>query len=488
MRLALARLPGTEVQVVWTFHHLLLDGWSVFHVLTDVFAAHAALATGHPPDPARPAARPPFRNYLHWLARQDHAQAETYWRHTLTGLDNPASLPYDRLPAEAHRAGSSATVRVTLPAGQSARLRAVAQRHGLTLNTLMQGTWALLLSRYTGQRDVVFGATVSGRPADLADVESMAGIFINTLPAHVQVDPRQRLISWLRDLQVQQSESRRFGFVSLAQLQAWCDRPGGASLFDSIFIFEDYPIDGQAAEAHGLRLRDLHAREITNYPLSVTAYPGEQLSVVLGYDPALFDAMTVERMAAHLEVLLGVMAGDPDVRLGEVDVLPEVERCRVLGEWNETGRAVVPVTLAGLFGARVAECPDAPAVVFDGGCLSFAELGRRAGGLARVLARWGAGPEAVVALVLPRSVEVVVAELAVAMAGAAFLPVDPGYPAERIAFMLADARPVLTLTRRDVAGVVGGLDGPAVLVVDDRGVAVAAGRGPAMRWPGGWPG
>ena len=393
MRLALARLSGTEVQVVWTFHHVLLDGWSVFHILTDVFAAHAALTTGHPQDPARPAARPPFRNYLHWLARQDHAQAESYWRHTLTGFGNPASLPYDRLPAEAHRAGSSATVRATLPAGQSARLRAVAQRHGLTLNTLMQGAWALLLSRYTGQRDVVFGATVSGRPADLADVESMAGIFINTLPAHVQVHPRQRLISWLRDLQVQQSESRRFDFVSLAQLQAWCDRPGGAGLFDSIFIFEDYPIDGQAAEAHGLCLRDLHARETTNYPLSVTAYPGKQLSVVLGYDPALFDAMTVERMAVHLEVLLGVMAGDPDVRLGEVDILPEAERVRVLGEWNETARVVAPVTLAGLFRARVAECPDAPAVVFDGGCVSFAELDRRASGLARVLVGRGAGPE-----------------------------------------------------------------------------------------------
>ena len=489
MRLALARLPGTEVQVVWTFHHVLLDGWSVFHVLTDVFAAHAALTTGHPPNPA-PAARPPFRNYLHWLARQDHAQAETYWRHTLTGFGNPASLPYDRLPAEAHRAGSSATVRATLPAGQSARLRAVAQRHGLTLNTLMQGAWALLLSRYTGQRDVVFGATVSGRPADLADAESMAGIFINTLPAHVQVHPRQRLISWLRDLQVQQSESRRFDFVSLAQLQAWCDRPGGASLFDSIFIFEDYPIDGQAAEAHGLRLRDLHARETTNYPLSVTAYPGKQLSVVLGYDPALFDAMTVERMAVHLEVLLGVMAGDPDVRLGEIDILPGAERVRVLGEWNESARVVAPVTLAGLFRARVAECPEAPAVVFDGGCVSFAELDRRVSGLARVLVGRGAGPEAVVALVLPRSVGMVVAELAVALAGAAFLPVDPGYPAERIAFMLADARPVLTLAGRDVAGGLGGLAGSAVLVVDDPAVVAAGGRGPVMarrvagRWRG----
>ena len=212
----------------------------------------------------------------------------------------------------------------------------------------------------------------------------------------------------------------------------------------------------------------------------MTAYPGKQLSVVLGYDPALFDAMTVERMAVHLEVLLGVMAGDPDVRLGEIDILPGAERVRVLGEWNESARVVAPVTLAGLFRARVAECPDAPAVVFDGGCVSFAELDRRVSGLARVLVGRGAGPEAVVALVLPRSVGMVVAELAVALAGAAFLPVDPGYPAERIAFMLADARPVLTLARRDVAGGLGGLGGSAVLVVDDpgTGLVAAAGQGP----------
>ena len=185
-------------------------------------------------------------------------------------------------------------------------------------------------------------------------------------------------------------------------------------------------------------------------------------------------------MAGHLGMLLEGIAADPDRLVGEIDILPGAERVRVLGEWNESARVVAPVTLAGLFRARVAECPEAPAVVFDGGCVSFAELDRRVSGLARVLVGRGAGPEAVVALVLPRSVGMVVAELAVALAGAAFLPVDPGYPAERIAFMLADARPVLTLARRDVAGGLGGLAGSAVLVVDDlgTGLVAAAGQGP----------
>jgi amino acid adenylation domain-containing protein/non-ribosomal peptide synthase protein (TIGR01720 family) len=466
MRLALARLSATEVQVIWTFHHLLLDGWSIFHVLTDVLAAYTALAAGHPaPSPARP----PFRDYLHWLTRQDHPAAENHWRHTLEGFDTPTPLPYDRPPMEAHRALSSATVRASLPTAQSGRLREFAQRHGLTMNTLIQGAWALLLAQFSGDRDVVFGTTVSGRPADLPGVESMAGIFINTLPTRIHVRRGQSVLSYLRELQAQQSESRRFDFVPLARLQAWCDLSGGASLFDSIVAFENYPIDDNAATAHGLRLRDIHAVEPTNYPLSVTVYPGQQVSVVIGYDPALFDAATVERIAAHLRNTLDAIAADPARSLREVDILTEAEQRRVLVEWNDTARVVAPATLAGLFEARAQQVPDAPAVISAAGdhCLSYAELDRRANQLAHLLTRHGAGPEQVVALALPRSAEIIVAQLAVAKAGAAFLPVDPGYPRERIAFMLADARPVLTLTRTDVAGALAGLGASPLLVLDD---------------------
>ena len=477
MRLALARLPGTEVQVVWTFHHLLLDGWSVFHVLTDIFAAYAALATGHQ---APLTASPPFRDYLHWLARQDRAQAESYWRDTLAGFDAPTPLPYDQPPAPHHAAESAQWQSMALAEEASGRLYGFAQRHGLTMNTLMQGAWALLLSRYSGQRDVVFGATVSGRPADLPGANEMTGLFINTLPVRAQVDDARAVTEWLQSLQYAQAEARQHDAVPLSQVQACADLPDGSNLFDSIVVFENYPIDQETAAAHGLRLRDLNARETTNYPLSIVASPGPRLRLDVGYDPALFAAGTIERMTGHLVHVLDVIAADPDRLVGEIDILPGAERVRVLGEWNESARVVAPVTLAGLFRARVAECPEAPAVVFDGGCVSFAELDRRVSGLARVLVGRGAGPEAVVALVLPRSVGMVVAELAVALAGAAFLPVDPGYPAERIAFMLADARPVLTLAGRDVAGGLGGLAGSAVLVVDDpgTGLVVAAGQGP----------
>ena len=483
MRLALARLPGTEVQVVWTFHHVLLDGWSVFHVLTDVFAAYAALATGHQ---APLTASPPFRDYLHWLARQDRAQAESYWRDTLAGFDAPTPLPYDQPPAAHHAAESARCQSMALAEEASGRLYGFAQRNGLTMNTLMQGAWALLLSRYTGQRDVVFGATVSGRPADLPGASEMTGLFINTLPVRARVDDARAVTEWLQSLQYAQAEARQHDAVPLSQVQACADLPDGSNLFDSIVVFENYPIDQETAAAHGLRVRDLNARETTNYPLSIVASPGPRLRLDVGYDPALFAAGTIERMAGHLVHVLDMIAADPGRLVGEVPLLPEAERARVLGEWNDTAHAVTPATLAELFGARVADTPDAPAVIFDGGSLSYAELDRRASRLAHVLIQRGVGPERVVALALPRSVEIVVAELAVAKAGAAFLPVDPAYPAERIAFMLADARPVLTLTRRDVAGEAGP-DAAAVLVVDDPDTVSAVNRMPDHVPAGGRP-
>jgi amino acid adenylation domain-containing protein/non-ribosomal peptide synthase protein (TIGR01720 family) len=454
MRLMLARVSGTEVQVVWTFDHVLLDGWSVFQVLSDVFTCHAELRR-HGPVADRIDLKLPFRrpfwDYVQWLSNQDRREANEYWQQMLSTLSEPTTLPYDRQPVETHRAQSCETVRFELSTDQSGRLREVAQHHGLTLNTLVQGAWALLLSRYSGQRNVVFGTTVSGRPAELADVESITGIFINTLPTRVDVHSEQDLVSWLRGLQVSQTESRRFDFVSLAQLQTWSDLPGGVNLFDSIVVFENYPINDEVAAANGLHIRELQAVETTNYPLSVVVSTGQQLSFLLGYEPELFDVGTVEQITTHLHMLLEGIATDPNRRLAELSLLTEAERHQLLVEWNDTKLAVPSVALPELFEAQVTRTPDAVAVVCEGTELSYRELNERANQLARLLTERGTGPEQFVALALPRSTQMIVALLAVLKSGAAYLPIDPAYPAERIAFMLEDAQPALLLTTSEVA-------------------------------------
>ncbi|HEV7451052.1 MAG TPA: condensation domain-containing protein, partial [Pseudonocardiaceae bacterium] len=478
LRLVIATLSDDEVLLVWTSHHVVLDGWSLGAVVTEVREQYAAIVADRVPELVT---RRPFRDYLQWLGERDERQAQQHWQGVLSGFFAPTGLPYDRQPVEAHRAESAESVRVELSVEESQRLQVVAKRGGLTLNTLVQGAWALLLSRYSGERDVVFGSIVSGRPAELAGVESMVGMFINTVPTRVRLDSGQDVVSWLRELQAQQSESRGFDFVSLGQLQAWSDLGAGVNLFDSVAVFQNYPFEEPPEGEPGLRIREVQARDTTNFPLSLRAYLDGQLRFDLGYDPRLFDAVTVERMAGHVLEVLRVLAADPSVRLGDIDILSEAQRCQVLVEFNDTDRDVPAVVLAELVAAVVARTPDAPAIIFDSdlvnrGVVSFAELDARANRLAGLLIARGAGPERVVALALPRSVQIVVAQLAVAKAGAAFLPIDPAYPAGRIAFMLADARPVLVLTVAEVAPGLPALAQGTVVVLDepDTAAAVAA--------------
>ncbi|MEV4053508.1 non-ribosomal peptide synthase/polyketide synthase [Amycolatopsis sp. NPDC049688] len=444
LRVTLARLPGDAVQLLWTFHHVLLDGWSVFQVLSDVCTAYAALRDGT--TPALPHRRP-FADYVTWLSHQSAEGAEEYWRRELGDVTEPTPLPYDRIPAGAHESSSSTWVSRDLGEAATGRLAAFARRERLTLNAVVQGAWALLLARHSGETDVCFGATVSGRPAGLAGVDDITGIFINTLPVRVTADPAAPVARWLRDLQAAQAESRRFEHVPLTAVQAWSGVGGGRNLFDSLVVFENYPVTAEDAAAHGVRLRHLQAMETTNYPLSVVAAPGPRLSLGLGYDPALFDEPTIERLAGQLEHLLETLAEDPARPLRALDVLTAAERDQVLVAFNETRHDVPPVTLTELIEAQAARTPDAVAVVSREEQLTFAELDTRADRLARLLAARGAGPERIVALALPRSVEIVVAQLAVLKTGAAYLPVDPDYPAERIAFMLADADPVVVVTQ-----------------------------------------
>ncbi|HJT04352.1 MAG TPA: amino acid adenylation domain-containing protein, partial [Pseudonocardiaceae bacterium] len=457
LRLVIAQLSDDEVLLVWTVHHVLLDGWSAALVFSEVCEQYAAIV--HNRAPALTARRP-FQDYLRWLGEQDGRNAQQHWRAVLAGFTSRTSLPYDRQPLEAHHSESAGSVAVELQPQESARLHQVAKRSALTMNTIVQGAWALLLSRYSGERDVVFGTTVSGRPAELTGVESMVGMFINTIPTRVVIPDAQsgqQVVAWLRKIQTAQIESRRFDFVSLAQLQAWSDLAAGATLFDSMIVFENYPFDSASVAQTGLRVSEVQARETTNFPLSLQAYLGDRLELHLAYDPELFDAATVERMVEHLRVLLDGIAADPDQPVAALSLLTGVERQQVLVEWNDTYRAVPPVMWPAQFEAQVVRTPDAVALICGDDSssrhvMSYRELNARANRLARLLIARGVGPERLVGLALPRSVDLLVALIAVAKAGAGYLPLDPNYPAARIEFMCVDADPVMVLATEQTSG------------------------------------
>ncbi|MFI0187757.1 non-ribosomal peptide synthase/polyketide synthase [Streptomyces sp. NPDC017082] len=449
MRLTLIRLAPDRVRLVWTFHHVLLDGWSAAQVFDEVCERYAALTSGRRPSLPE---RRPFADYLGWLAGRDTAGAEAYWRTALAGFQAPTELPRDRRPAEAHRSSSSGSVRVTLGPDVSARLRETAQRAGLTLNTVLQGAWALLLSRYGGGTDVVFGTTVSGRPAELPGVTSMVGLFINTLPTRARVDGRRPLLDWLGELQSAQSEARRHDFVPLAQVQSWSEVPGGTGLFDSIVVFENYPFDEGALSRHGLAMEQERDLEPTNYPLSVVVAPGDTLTVNLDYDPAAFDTATVRALGESLRTLLTGMADAPERRLAELPLLdPAGGRALVARFGGRTAEAPRD-TLPDAFRRQAERTPDAPAVRHGDQCLTYRELDARSSRLARRLIAAGAGPERFVALCLPRTADLITALLAVLKSGAGYLPVDPQYPAERVAFLFEDVRPDAVITAAETAG------------------------------------
>ncbi len=474
LRLSIAHLPGDQALLIWTFHHVILDGWSLSQVLDEVFELYAAITRGREPDLT---VRRPFPDYLHWMRGQDYHQAERYWRQVLAGLGEPTPLPYGVMTADVHRTESTRRVPVTLPASVSAQLNRIARQNGLTLNTVLEGAWALLLTRCGGGREAVFGTTVSGRSAEVPGVESMIGMFINTIPVRVRVPHGQDTLSWLQDLQARQSQSRQFEFVALSQLQSWSDLAPGANLFNSMIVFENYPHDENSAARAGLRVREVQVRESTNYPLTLSAQFAGELQIDLAYDPQMFGAAIATDIARRLALLLTAVAVDPGRALGGIELVTAAERGELLAAGAGPVRAVAAVTFPELFEAQAARTPGATAVVAGAVRLSYAELNVRANRLARVLAGASAGPERIVALLLPRTAEMVVAVLAVLKAGAAYLAVDPALPASRVGVLVDDACPVLVVTTGGAGRPGGGAGDLPWLRLDDPEVAAAlAGR------------
>jgi non-ribosomal peptide synthetase component F len=294
--------------------------------LQDVFAAYAAISQGQN---SSLTSRRPYRDYITWLQQQNLSSAEAFWRELLKGFTAPTPLGTNRATgtaADSERRYDTQTIEI--PAATTAALQSVAQQHQLTLNTLIQGSWALLLTHYSGERDIVFGATSSGRPTNLAGAEFMVGLFINTLPVRVQISPQEFLIPWIEQIQTQQIEARQYDYSPLVQVQKWSDVPQGMSLFESVVVFENYPINSSSEKQNNnLEIRNVRFAITNGYPLTLRAVPKRELSLQILYDRSYFDADTITQRLGQLQALLNKIAIAPNIRLSELaEILADVDQ------------------------------------------------------------------------------------------------------------------------------------------------------------------
>ncbi|WP_243722783.1 non-ribosomal peptide synthetase [Actinomadura sp. 7K507] len=459
LRFLLIKLADGLHRMVFTNHHILLDGWSTPVLQTELFALY--LAEG---DDAGMPRVTPYKNYLAWLAAQDRPAAEDAWRRSLDGVHEPTFVAPG---APEPGADTPGRVRTRLTEDLTAALSARARAQGVTLNTVLQLAWGTLLGRLTGSTDVVFGAAVSGRPPELPGVEQMIGLFINTLPIRVRVRPADTVAEALVRLQDEQAALMPHHHLGLADIQRLT---GTGTLFDTMTVLENYPFDPDAAGADlgGLSLHDVDGYDASHYPLTFAAVPGRGLSLRIDHRADLFTGDEAQRLMRRFVRVLEAVAYRPDLPLGRIDVVDDGERRNVLETWQgrATGRA--PGTVTGRFAEQLARTPGAPAVRAGGETVTYADLDARANRLAHRLIGLGVGTETRVAVLLERSADVAVVSLAVLKAGGAYAPVHHGYPPERMAWAVTEVGAPVVITDSAMRGQVSHLDTSArILVVDD---------------------
>ncbi|MEH2178695.1 amino acid adenylation domain-containing protein [Nostoc sp.] len=450
MRLILIQLAQDKYQFMWSKHHLILDGWSTAIVFQEVFEAYSAL--NHHKD--LPIIRTkPYGDYIAWLRQQDLSRCEAFWRRTLKGFTAPTPFRVDRTLGASHSGQKDhGEQQIQLSQSTTSALTTLAQQHQLTLNTLVQGAFALLLSRYSGEEDIVFGATSSGRPPEIREVENIVGVFINNLPVRVLVIPDEFLVPWLKKLQAQAIEAREYEYTPLVEVQAWSEVPRGTPLFESILVFENYPVDSSLGQqSKNLNIDEVRFVESINYPLTVLVDAGSQLLLNVWYDTLRFDTATITRMLGHLRTLLEGTVANPERRLKDLPLLTPTEQHQLLVEWNDTQADYSSnQCIHQLFKAQVERSPDAIAVIFENQYLTYRELNQRAYQLAHYLQKQGVRPEVLVGIYLERSLDMVVAILGILKAGGAYVPLDLAYPPERLAFILDDAQVSILLTQQQL--------------------------------------
>ncbi len=470
-RAVLIRTATEQHRLVLTNHHLVLDGWSLPILLAEMFASYYGQWL---PAPV------PYRRYIAWLAGRDLDAARAAWGEVLSGFTTPTLVG-----AAGHlEPGRRGVASFQVSEKTTRALNELARSRHTTVSTVLQAAYARLLMSLTGQPDVAFGTTVSGRPAEVVGADSMVGLFINTVPVRASVTAATTATDLIHELHAANNRTLDHQHLALSEIHRVA---GQDQLFDTFFVYENYPLDTDAMSAKdGLAITGFTHREYNHYPLAIQALPGSELGLRVEFDTDVFDADAIRTLVGRFERVLEAMTADPARRLSSMDVLDEAEQARLAAWGNRaalTPAGTAPVSIPAVFAAQVARTPDALAVTFEGVSLTYRELDDAANRLAHLLAARRVGPGQRVALLLPRSTEAIVAMVAVAKTGATYVPIDPAVPAARMQFVLADSAPVAALSTAGLADRLAGCDLLVIDVDDLDEAAVDGSRGVVLAGP-----
>jgi amino acid adenylation domain-containing protein len=443
MRLTLIRLGQNRYSLVWTYHHILLDGWSVSIVTRELLQSYQNLDASKEGNVEK---LDNYEDYIKHIASIDRVRAEQFWRGYLSGLSQGALISIleqrNGLKAGEH----FGNVSVSFDASMSKGVNAFIKKHHLTSNTLMQGVWSLVLSTFTGEDNILFGAVVSGRPEQLEDAENRVGLYINTLPLRTTIDRARDVVEWLQELQERHVEARKHQYVSLTDIRSFSDIKG--DLFNTILAFENYPVSEQVSAQKHLRIENILTTERSNYALTVVASFREKLNVNFVYDESKLSKHQLSQISDHFQFILKQIVQGVGQSLGELDLTCHAAHALVRETLlNQQISYPSTITVLDVFRSQVAKRPKSCAVSCGEINLSYEELDKRSSQLANLLINNINNRPAPIGLCVERSVDLIVGVLGILKSGCAYLPLDPDYPPSRLQFMLENADVTLVITQ-----------------------------------------